>query len=281
MIIIEENKLVEFLKTIYFRYGHDFIHYNHSTLKRRIEVHCIKLSIENFDEYCKFILSHKNNFDDMFNHFSINVTEFFREPEQLKLFRERVIPYLDSFAHIKVWCAGCSSGESPYSMAIMLHEAGVLDKSQIYATDFNNRVLAHAKDGLFEIKEFKQSYLNYEKSGGTKAFKEYFIKKGKYYKIKNFLKEKTLFFNHNLATDGVMNQFQLIVCKNVIIYFDDELKRRVINLFDSSLDCSGFLILGKSEYLPSEFVEQTLNNHFKNKFELYIPKSKVYHKKCK
>ena len=271
-MVIKQQELLEFLKSIYEHYGYDFIHYSHSSLKRRIEVHCIKLNIYNFNKYCELVLSSQKYFDDMFEYFSINVTEFFREPEQLKLFRKKVIPYLNSFAHIKIWCAGCSSGESPYSLSMILDEAGILEKCQIYATDFNNRVLAHAKDGLFEIKDFEQSYTNYEKSGGTKSFKEYFIKKGKYYKIKKYLQEHILFFNHNLATDGVMNEFQLIICKNVVIYFDEDLKETVINLFDNSLDCNGFLILGKSEYLPKEF---------KDKFKLYIPGSKVYHKKCR
>ena len=271
MFVIKEEELSNFLKSIYIKYGHDFIHYNYKTLIRRIENHSITLLVKSFDEYSKLVLNSKDHFNDMFSYFSINVTEFFREPEQLKLFRENVIPYLKSFSHIKIWCAGCSSGESPYSMSIILDEAGILDRCQIYATDFNNRVLAHAKDGLFEINNFEQSYTNYELSGGTKSFKEYFIKKGKYYKVKKYLKKHILFFNHNLATDGVMNEFQVIICKNVIIYFNDILKRKVINLFDDSLDCNGFLVLGKSEYLPTQF---------KDKFKLYIPKSKVYHKKC-
>ncbi len=269
---IEDKKLIEFLKDVYRIYDHDFIHYNKSTIKRRIENHCISLKINCFDKYIKLILNSSEDFDDMFENFSINVTEFFREPKHLKLFRKKVIPYLNSFSHIKIWCAGCSSGESPYSLAMILEEEGVLDKSQIYATDFNNRVLAHAKDGLFDIDNFEQSDINYETSGGTKEFQNYFVKCGKYYKIKKYLKKHILFFNHNLVTDGVMNEFQLIICKNVVISFDRELKTRVFDLFDKSLECNGFLILGSSEYLPQEY---------KEKYPLYIPKSKVYHKKCK
>ncbi|MEA3499235.1 MAG: protein-glutamate O-methyltransferase CheR [Campylobacterota bacterium] len=272
MIDIQDKELNQFLIDVYKTYGDDFIHYHHSSLKRRIEVHCIKLHIDKFSEYSKLILDNKKYFDEMFKHFSINVTQFFREPEQLKLFREKVIPYLKSYNHIKIWCAGCSSGESPYSLSMILDEEGILGKSQIYATDFNNRVLAHAKDGLFEIEDFTLSSKNYKISGGTKEFKDYFIKQGKYYKVKKYLKEHILFFNHNLVTDGVMNEFQLIICKNVVIYFDDNLKKHVINLFDESLECNGFLVLGKSEYLPNEF---------KDRFKLYIPKSKVYHKKCR
>ena len=272
MLKIEDDKLLEFLKVVYDFYDHDFIHYNRSIIKRRIENHCIHLRIHCFDEYYKLILNSQKHFDEMFEYFSINVTEFFREPEQLKNFREKVIPYLNSFSHVKIWCAGCSSGESPYSLSMILDEEGILDKCQVYATDFNNRVLAHAKNGLFEIKDFTQSNINHKISGGTKTFQDYFIKYGKYYKIKKYLKEHILFFNHNLVTDGIMNEFQLIICKNVVLYFDSDLKMTVFDLFDKSLECNGFLILGNSEYLPLEF---------KEKFKLYIPKSKVYHKICK
>jgi len=270
-MVIEDKKLGEFLKEVYTLYGYDFIHYNYNTLKRRIEVHAIQLQISGFESYTKLILENKEEFEKMFSFFSVNVTEFFREPEQLKLFRENVIPYINSFAHVKIWCAGCSSGESPYSMAMILYEEGVLDKCQIYATDFNNRILAKAKQGLFEIKDINLSQENYQQSGGKKNFSEYFIKKGKFYHIKNILKEKILFFNHNLVTDGIMNEFQVVICKNVIIYFNVELKRKVINLFNDSLSCNGFLVLGKNEFLPEAFNES---------FKLFIPSSKVYQKKC-
>ncbi|MEA3354807.1 MAG: protein-glutamate O-methyltransferase CheR [Campylobacterota bacterium] len=269
---IKDDYLTKFLNDVYNKYGDDFVNYNYSTIKRRIETHCIKLFIDDFDEYTQLILSNDDKFNEMFLHLSINVTEFFREPEQLKLFRDKVVPYLNSYTHLKIWYAGSSSGEDPYSLAIILHEAGILNKCQIYATDFNNRVLSYAKEGLYEIKDFKNSYENYEKSGGTNAFKEYFIKKGRFHKIRSFLKEKILFFNHNLATDGVVNEFQLIICKNVLIYFDDKLKQRVFKLFDDSLDCNGFLILGGSEYLLEKY---------NDRYKLYIPKSKVFHKKCR
>lgn len=271
-MIIDDKSLSEFLVKIHILYGADFIHYNYTTLKRRIEVHAIKLNFEDFEQYKELILNDKIYFDQMFSYFSINVTEFFREPEQLKLFREHIVPYLKTFPYLKIWCAGCSSGESPYSLAIILCEEGLLDKAHIYATDFNHRILSQAKKALFSIEHIEQSRDNYIKSGGKEIFDDYFIKKGKYYKVKRFLQEKILFCNHNLVTDGVINEFQLIICKNVIIYFDKILKNKVISLFDSSLECNGFLILGNSELLPIEF---------KDKFDKYIPHSKVYHKQCK
>ncbi len=272
MIKIEKIQLQEFLKEVYEVYDYNFIDYNYSTLIRRIGVHCIQLKIDDFYIYSELILDEQKYFNEMFEYFSINVTEFFREAKQLNIFRKKVVSYLNSFSHIKIWCAGCSTGESPYSLAILLDEMGILEKCQIYATDFNNRVLAQAKEGLFAIENFNASDINYKLSGGEKEFGDYFIKQGKYYKIKNYLKKNILFFNHNLVSDGVMNEFQLIICKNVVIYFDKDLKETVMNLFDKSLVCNGFLIFGQSEYLP---------NKFKEKFKLYIPKSKVYHKKCK
>lgn len=268
---IEDTILSEFLEKVYRKYGYDFRNYNYGTLKRRINNHAIKISIDDFDSYSNLILNNKLQFNEMFTKLSINVTQFFREPDQLKIFREKVIPYLKTFTHIKIWCAGSSSGESPYSMAIILKEEGILDKSQIYATDFNNIVLKEAKEGLFDIDNFIEDETNYKISGGKYSFSNYFIKYGKYYKIKKYLKEHILFFNHNLATDSVMNEFQLIVCKNVIIYFNMKLKEDVFKLFDNSLVCNGFLILGNSEYLP---------NKFESKFKHYLSNSKIYHKDC-
>ena len=267
---IDDSKLDEFLIEIYHNYGDDFIHYNHKTLKHRIATHNIKLQAKDFEEYCYMILNNRTNFEEMFKYFSINVTEFFREPQQLNNFRQKVIPYLKTFPFVKIWCAGCSSGESPYSLAIILEEEGLLEKTQIYATDFNNRIIAHAKDGLYEIKDFQQSYTNYELSGGKKQFKEYFIKKGKFYQIKKHFKKHILFANHNLVTDKPFNEFQVIISKNVIIYFDVILKEKVINLFDQSLVDNGFLILGEKEYLPYKYEKY---------FQRYIEHTNIFHKK--
>jgi len=268
---IDEDLLILFLKSIKEKYGDDFLNYNFSMLKRRIRIHSIKLYIDNFNRYTQSVLNSSEIFDEMFTHFSINITEFFREPEQLKNFTEHIIPYLKTFPYLKIWCAGCSTGESPYTLSILLEEVGLLDKCQIYATDFNNQVLSRAKNGLYDIENLTEVSQRYISSGGKKKFEKYFIKKGKYYQIKKRIKEKILFFNHNLVTDGLINTFQLIICKNVVIYFNQELKNITINKFKQSLVYNGFLILGNSEYLP-----QSLEKDFK----LYIKKSKVYQKKC-
>ncbi len=268
---IKDHSLNQFLEDVKNTYGDDFTDYNHMTLKRRIEIHCIKLNIDTFYLYSQYVLNSKEIFDEMFTHFSINVTEFFREPDQLKIFKNEVIPYLQTFPYLKIWSAGCSTGQEAYSLSILLEEAGLLDKCQIYATDFNNKVLEQAKKGLFDIPSFTVTSEQYKESGGEKSLENYFIKKGKFYQIKKRLKEKILFFNHNLVTDGVMNNFQLIICKNVVIYFNKNLKEKIFNKFDESLKCNGFMIFGNSEYLPTEF---------ETKFKLYSNNSKVYQKKC-
>jgi len=268
---IKDESLEQFLVDVKNRFGDDFTNYNYSTIKRRIEIHCIKLNVDSFYLYTQYVLNSQETFDEMFTHFSINVTEFFREPDQLKIFKDEVIPYLQTFPYLKIWCAGCSTGEEAYSISILLEEAGVLDKCQVYATDFNNKVLDRAKNGLFDISHFDVTSEQYKSSGGEKNLEDYFVKKGKFFQIKKRLKEKILFFNHNLVTDGVMNNFQLIVCKNVVIYFNKNLKDTVLDKFSESLKYNGFMILGNSEYLPEKFEEQ---------FKLYSNKSKVYQKKC-
>lgn len=268
---IKDESLKEFLQNVKNRFGDDFTNYNYITLKRRIEIHSIKLNVDTFYLYTQYVLNSQEIFDEMFTHFSINVTEFFRESKQLQIFKNEVIPYLKTFPYLKIWSAGCSTGQEAYSLSILLEEAGLLDKCQIYATDFNNIVLDQAKNGLFDIGNFDTISEQYKISGGEKNLENYFIKKGKFYQIKKRLKEKILFFNHNLVTDGVMNNFQLIICKNVVIYFNKDLKETVLKKFDESLKCNGFVILGNSEYLPEEF---------EKKFKLYSNNSKVYQKKC-
>ncbi len=271
MIDIEKNQLIDFLKAVHHLYEHDFIEYQLGTLKRRIQTHAIQLRIDSFDKYCEYVLEKRSNFEEMFKYFSINVTEFFREPEQLIILKEKVLPYLSSYAHIKIWYAGCSTGEKVYSLAIILEELGLLHKTQIYATDFNNEVLQTAANGLYELESFDKSQENYKDYKGIKDFDNYFIKNQYYMKIKDYLKKNILFFNHNLAIDKSMNEFQLIICANVLIYFNDALKDKVIKLFDISLCTNGFLMIGKNEYIS----ENSLMN-----FNEYIYNKKVY-KKCK
>ncbi len=244
---IDNSLLDELLNDINNKYGYDFRNYQKNSLKRRVKITMNRVGINNFYEFKQEVLKSLNIFEELFFDFSINVTSFFRNHDVFKYLRDEVAPYLNTFHHIKIWNAGCSTGEEPYSIAIMLNELGLLKKSQIYATDFNSIVLKKASNGLFSIDNLKANITNYELSGGEKKFNDYFNINDYCMEIKPYLKEKILFFNHNLVTDGVINEFQLIICRNVFIYFDENLKAKVINLFNDSLIRNGFLLLGESE----------------------------------
>ncbi len=269
--LISTEAISIFLIDIRNSYGHDFTNYQQNTIRRRIKLHSIKSRINNFDIYCKKVLTNRIYFEDLFKFISINITEFFREPFEFKFLKEKVLPYLSSYAHIKIWDAGCSQGMTTYSLAIILHEMNLLKKTQIYATDFNNKIVESAKKGSYSIDTLELANKNYSQYQGDFSFEKYINKTEYKFEIKDFLKEKILFFNHNLAVDKSMNEFQLIICKNVLIYFDSDLKQRVVKLFDDSLCINGFLSIGKNEYIDKYLLEN---------YKQYSQNKKVF-KKCK
>jgi len=174
------------------------------------------------------------------------------------------MPYIESHPSIRVWSAGCSRGDEAYSLAITLDEMGLLDKSIIYATDFNPRVLNEAKNALFSLDEFNEFKTNYQNSGGKLKFERYFTITDDFIQIKEKIRKKVLFFQHNLVTDGSINEFQFICCRNVLIYFDKILQKNVLKNIDTSLSKGGYLILGESETLPSKYEYSKIGIH-KNK----------------
>ncbi len=244
---ISDSDLERFLKNLYSIYGYDFRDYQKESIKRRINLVMIDEKFENFISFQMEILNNQELFKDLFLGFSINVTEFFRNPEVFRGIKENVFPNLKSYPYVKIWCAGCSTGEEIYSLAILLEEAGLLNKTQIYATDFNPYVLEEAKNGLYPAGIFNRLQNKYFIAGGVKKFENYFENRKQYVKINDSLKRNILFFQHSLVGSGVLNEFQLILCRNVLIYFNQSLQERVFKLFSDSLDISGFLILGDKE----------------------------------
>lgn len=268
----EAEEVSDFLNELFNKFGNDFRNYNIGSVIRRINVTRIKLNINTFYKFRKDILEGGEAYHEFLGQMSINTTEFFRDPGQIKVLKEQVLTYLNSFPEIKIWSAGCSTGEEAYSIAILLDEAGLLSKSIIYATDFNNLALKKAENGLYSIDSVNNGAKNYFASGGEKSYFNYFIKTGNFYKTEPKLKKHIAFLNHNLGTDGVFNEFQLIICRNVLIYFDSILETKVIHLFHDSLHRNGFLMLGKSEgaILLSE----------KKIFFPLLEKFKLYKKGC-
>lgn len=246
---ITDQQLNNFFMLVKDTYDYDFIQYDKKSIKRSIKRNMKQLQTDDFDDFKNIVLSDFDSFKDLLTAISINVTHFFRNSDAFYYLREKVIPYLDSYHRIKVWCAGCATGQECYTLAIMFDELGLLDKIQIYATDFNSIVLEQAKNGIFSFESLKVDEIRYNEAGGTKNYRDYFTFYSGYMKVIDRLKEKVLFFSHNLTTDGVFNEFQLILCRNVLIYFDKDLQERVLKLFYDSLDMSGFLMLGDSEGL--------------------------------
>ncbi len=237
------------LEALYLKYGYDFRNYAKTSLKRRILRRLSNSGLRNISEMQHRLLHDTVFLENLLLDFSINVTEMFRDPFFYQAIRKRVIPYLKTYPFIKVWHAGCATGEEVYSMAILLKENGLHKRAQIYATDYNDIVLQKAKTGIFPIERLQKYTANYQKAGGTESFSDYYTSDSENVVMDKTLKENIVFANHNLVTDGVFNEMNLILCRNVLIYFNKTLQNRVIGLFRDSLCHHGFLCLGSKESL--------------------------------
>jgi chemotaxis protein methyltransferase CheR len=243
---IEINLLLE---GIYSIYGFDFRNYLRSSLRRRI-YHRLNLEgLPTITSLLEKVLHEPKFIDKLLNDFSIKVTEMFRDPSFFATFRNDVIPVLRELPEIRIWHAGCATGEEVYSMAILLHEEGLLDKAKIYATDMNEHVIESAKEGKFPLKRMQSFTKNYLQAGGTKEFSSYYTTNHEHARFHSYIKENMMFAQHNLATDRSFNEFHVILCRNVLIYFDSELQNHVHQLFFESLALEGFLALGNMESL--------------------------------
>ncbi|MFN8670835.1 MAG: CheR family methyltransferase [Candidatus Sericytochromatia bacterium] len=266
-ILIDEKDLSNFLKEVKTKYGYDYSEYSNENVSRMIKKEMRNSNNYDFKLFSKEILEKNVKFESLFLTLSINVTEFFRNPEVFYFLRKKVLNYIASLPSIKIWCAACSTGEEPYSIAIMLKEAGLLEKSQIYATDINPYIVEQAKNGFFSKEVFDKSLLTYKHSGGTSELKNYFTDLTNCYQIKDEIKDKILFFEHSLLSEGIINEFDVIFCRNVLIYFNNSLFKKTLDLLYNSLAFNGFLILGKSEDI--------INN---NNFLVYNNMYKIYKK---
>ena len=229
------------------QYGYDFTDYSMASLKRRVNR---LFSIDKFPSFAEFRFRLKNDehyLKRFVEEITVNVTEMFRDPSFYKTLRSEVLPILSTYPLIRIWHAGCSTGEEVYSMAILLKEANLLHKSLLYATDINPDVLERARKGIFPLMNMKQYSENYILSGGTQDFSTYYTAKYDHAKFDVDLSAKMIFATHNLASDRSFNEFQLILCRNVMIYFEKDLQDRVLLLFDGSLEQLGFLGLGSKE----------------------------------
>ncbi|MGI6712673.1 MAG: CheR family methyltransferase [Bacillota bacterium] len=257
---LEKIEIQLLLEGIFLRYGFDFRDYAFSFLKRRIwnRIHAEKLrSISALQEK---VLHDSRAMERLLNDFSINVTEMYRDPNFFLSFRKKVIPRLQDFPYIRIWLAGCATGEEAYSIAILLHEQGLYEKTKIYATDMHEGLLKVAKQGIFPLDRMRIYTKNYLQSGGTKAFSEYYTAKDNYVTFHPYLMKNVIFAQHNLATDRSFNEFHVIFCRNVMIYFNKFLQNNVHSLIYESLSLQGYLGLGNREGIKftnyGEFYEE-------------------------
>lgn len=235
------------LEAIFLRYGYDFRNYSKAHVKRRV-LHRLGFSnLLTITELQNKILRDKELFKDFLDDLSINVTEMFRDPDFYKSLRENIVPKLRTYAYFKIWHAGCATGEEVYSLAILLQEEGLLDRGQIYATDFNQKVLEIAKEGVYQKADMVQFEKNYQLSGGKKKLSDYYKAMYGSVMFNKELSNRIVFADHNLVTDSVFADVNLILCRNVLIYFEKELQEKVLGLFYESLVPSGILCLGTKE----------------------------------
>jgi len=243
----EEVEVEALLEAVYRYYGFDFRQYARPSLRRRLWRRASMEGARTISGLQERLLHDRSCMERLLLDLSINVTAMFRDPTFFLAWRRTVVPLLATYPFIRIWNAGCSTGEETYSIAIVLAEEGLLDRTRIYATDINEPVLARAKDGVFRLDQMKAYTENYLASGGTRAFSEYYTTGYEGARFDRSLTEGVVFSRHNLASDHSFNEFHAIICRNVMIYFGSPLQDRVHELFYDSLIRFGLLALGQKE----------------------------------
>lgn len=246
---LTEIEIDLFLEAFFQRYRHDFRSYARPTLRRRLQ-----LALEHFDCASLSLLQHLVLRDaakaaEMLGYLTVQVSELFRDPAYYLALRQRVVPLLATYPSLRVWVAGCGAGEELYSLAILLHEEGLLRRTMLYATDVNEEALRRAELGVYAVDRARAFSDNYRLAGGKASLSDYYTSAYDGIVFDRQLRENVVFSDHSLATDSVFAEVQLVSCRNVLIYFDAELKNRSIGLFRDSLVRNGFLTLGVRENL--------------------------------
>ena len=246
---IDSNELTTLLTAIKEAYGYDFTQYAQASVKRRSLYFMNAKNFKTTLELQQALLQNDQLFEEFVRNLSVTVTEMFRDPDFYLTLRNKVMKRLATYPFIRVWVAGCATGEEVYSTAILLKEEGLLSRSLIYATDINQHSLLQAKQGIFPLDLMKSYTANYIKSGGEHDFSQYYVAQYNAALFDRSLRNNIVFAPHNLASDQSFNEFQLILCRNVLIYFNQELQNKVMNLFYDSLCTFGILGLGNKESL--------------------------------
>ena len=243
----QDLELQLLLDAVKARYGYDFAHYARASMMRRIRKHMSAAKTDRISDLIPLFIHDEAAFAHFVKDMSVTVTEMFRDPDFFQTLRKSIIPLLKTFPFIKIWHAGCATGQEAYSMAVLLDEENLLDRCQIYATDFNENSLKIARSGIYPDAELPLYEDNYSKSGGYTSLENYCSRGYDSIKFNGRLSEHITFANHNLVSDGVFGEMNLVLCRNVLIYFNNELQDRVLKLLIDSLRSRGILCLGRRE----------------------------------
>jgi chemotaxis protein methyltransferase CheR len=267
--IISQAQVFELIDIVKKVHGFDFAGYTKASLKRRL-TRIMLLNKFEFYDLKHVLINDADFFQGFLEEITVNVTEMFRDPSFYKAVNAQVVPYLSTYQHAKIWSAGCSTGEEVYSMAILMKEAGLGKKSFIYGTDINTEVLREARKGIYSLRNIKSYAENYQYTGLKGSITDHFTILYDAASVHNELKQNTLFSVHNLVSDNVFNEFQMITCRNVFIYFETFLQERILELFYKSLCPLGYLCLGSKETIRSDA--------FKTRFKVINQKENIYQK---
>jgi len=244
---VERIELDLLLEAIFRRYGFDFREYAPASLRRRVGRRVRHEGVSTVSALQELLLHDPQVMERLILDLSINVTAMFRDPSFYAAFRGRVVPMLHTYPFTRIWVAGCSSGEEVYSLAILLEEEGLYDRSRIYATDINEAVIEEARAGVYPLQKMQEYTQNYIRAGGKRSFSDYYVSAYDGAVFDRSLVRNIVFAQHNLVSDGSFNEFHVILCRNVMIYFDRSLQNRVHRLFYESLARLGVLALGHKE----------------------------------
>jgi len=266
---IEQRLLID---AIYHRYHYDFRGYAQASLKRRLQTALLQFDCKTLSQLQDRVLHDPAVFPAMLQYLTVQVSDMFRDPAYFQSLRREVVPLLRTYPSLKVWVAGCSAGEEVYSLAILLHEEGLLDRTLIYATDINPHALRAAESGVFDLERVAAFTENHARSGGRSSLSDYYTARYGRVVFDKSLREHVVFSDHSLATDSVFAEVHLVSCRNVLIYFERELQNRALGLFSEALCHRGFLGLGSKESLRFSAHAEA--------FDEFVPEDRIYRKKA-
>ena len=259
------------LEALYLRYGYDFREYARETVVRRLEQCCDDLGMATISELTGKLLRDPSTFYRVIGYFSVNVTALFRDPHFYTALRDRVLPMLRTWPHVKIWDAGCATGEELYSLAILLVEGGLSSRARIYATDLSAAALDTARAGIYPLEILAQGGRNYFEFGGSYSLANYYLAGREAGVMDARLRQNITFARHNLAMDKSFGEMQAVICRNVLIYFNRELQDAVLQMFWESLDHGGYLCLGNNESISFTSVEK--------RFDVVDAQARIYKKR--